>query len=318
MNILVTGGAGFIGSHLAEALCRRGARVRVLDNLSGGNRRNLDWRRTGDELDFVEGDIRDLPLVRRLVAGCDWVFHEAAVASVPRSVEDPIGTNEQNLTGTLNVLVAARDARVKRLVFASSSAIYGASAALAQKESDPPDPRTPYALQKYAGERYGQMFQQLYQLETVALRYFNIFGPRQAFDSPYSGVIAKFCTACLHGDVPTIFGDGGQTRDFAHVDNAVFANLLAAEAPGERVAGRVFNVGVGQCRSVRELWQALRALVGRAVTPKFAPARAGDIPHSLADLSAAEQDLGYQVRVGWEEGLRRTLEFYQAPAQSGC
>jgi nucleoside-diphosphate-sugar epimerase len=311
MNVLVTGGAGFIGSHLAQALCARGAAVRVLDNLSVGSRQNLAWAGSKDALEFIEGDVRDLALLRQLASGCEWVFHEAAVASVPRSVEDPIGTNDQNLTGTLNVLVAARDAGVKRLVFASSSAIYGASEAPVQKESDPPSPLTPYALQKYAGERYAQMFWHLYGLETVALRYFNIFGPRQAFDSPYSGVIAKFCTACLAGQSPTIFGDGTQTRDFAHVANAVQANLQAAQAPRDRVAGRVFNVGVGEARSVLALWETLGALTGRALAPKFAPPRPGDIGHSLGDLADARADLGYAVQVGWEPGLRETLAWYR-------
>lgn len=312
VNALVTGGAGFIGSHLAEALCRRGAKVRVLDNLSTGNPRNLEWKRPGDAIEFVRGDIRDCALVDRLVAGCDCVFHQAAVASVPRSVEDPAGTNEQNLTGTLTLLLAARNAGVKRFVFASSSAIYGASSASVQRESDAPDPLSPYALQKYTGEQYGRMFWSLYGLETVALRYFNIFGPRQAADSPYSGVIARFCAACVENQPPTILGDGKQTRDFAYVTNAVHANLLAAEAPRDRVAGRVFNIGCGRARSVLELWNGLASITGSTMTPRFAPARQGDVRHSVADISAARCDLGFEVQFGWEEGLRLTLDFYRS------
>lgn len=314
MNALVTGGAGFIGSHIAEALCRKGHRVRVLDNLSTGNLQNLEWRRPGDDIDFVEGDIRDMELVKRAVQGCDVVFHEAAVASVPRSVEDPVGTNDQNLNGTLIVLTAARDARVRRFVFASSSAVYGASAAACQKEDDPLDPLSPYALHKAAGEQYCRLFWRLYRLETVALRYFNIFGPRQAFDSPYSGVIAKFCTAFLEKTPPTIFGDGQQTRDFAYVANVVHANLLAAQAPAERVAGRVFNVGSGHARSVLDLWNTLANLTGFRPALQFAPARAGDVRHSVASLDIAWRELGYQVQIGWEEGLQRTLEYYRSNA----
>lgn len=286
--------------------------MRVLDNLSTGNLQNLGWRRPGDAIDFVEGDIRDMELVKRAVQGCDVVFHEAAVASVPRSVEDPVGTNDQNLNGTLIVLTAARDARVRRFVFASSSAVYGASTAACQEESDALDPLSPYALHKAAGEQYCRMFWRLYGLETVALRYFNIFGPRQAFDSPYSGVIAKFCTAFLEKTAPTIFGDGQQTRDFSYVANVVHANLLAAEAPAERVAGRVFNVGSGNARSVLDLWNTLSSLTGFCPAPQFAPARAGDVLHSVASLDTARRELGYEVQVGWEEGLRRTLEYYRA------
>ncbi|HOK76439.1 MAG TPA: SDR family oxidoreductase [Verrucomicrobiota bacterium] len=312
MNALVTGGAGFIGSHIAEALCRRGHWVRVLDNLTTGNLQNLGWRQPGDEINFVEGDIRDMELVTRVVQGCDVVFHEAAVASVPRSVEDPVGTNDHNLNGTLIVLTAAREARVRRFVFASSSAVYGASTAACQKENDALDPLSPYALHKAAGEQYCRMFWRLYGLETVALRYFNIFGPRQAFDSPYSGVIAKFCTAFLEKTAPTIFGDGQQTRDFSYVANVVHANLLAAEAPAERVAGRVFNVGSGNARSVLDLWNTLSSLTGFCPSLQFAPARAGDVRHSVASLDIARRELGYEVQVGWEEGLRRTLEYYRA------
>jgi UDP-glucose 4-epimerase len=295
-------------------MCRKGHHVRVLDNLSTGNLQNLGWRQPGDAIDFVEGDIRNIELVRRVVQECDVVFHEAAVASVPRSVEDPVGTNDQNLNGTLIVLTAARDARVRRFVFASSSAVYGASNAACQKEDDPLDPLSPYALHKAAGEQYCRMFWRLYGLETVALRYFNIFGPRQAFDSPYSGVIARFCTAFLEKTPPTIFGDGQQTRDFAYVANVVHANLLAAQAPTERVAGRVFNVGSGHARSVLDLWNTLSNLTGFCPALQFAPARAGDVRHSVASLDIARRELGYEVQIDWEEGLRRTLEYYRSKA----
>ena len=312
MKALVTGGAGFIGSHLAEALCRRGARVIVLDNLSQGKLANLAWRRPGDTLEFVQGDIRDEALARQLIAGCEWVFHQAAVASVPWSVAEPLASHSHNLEGTLRLLVAAREAGVKRFLYASSSAIYGDLEAPVKHEGLPPCPLSPYALQKYAGEKYCQLFHRLYGLETVGLRYFNIFGPRQAGDSPYSGVIARFCAAMLQGRRPTIFGDGLQSRDFAYVENAVWANLLAAEAPAQKVAGRFFNVASGQSVNLLHLVASLNRLTGQQLAPEFAPPRAGDVRCSQADLTAAESALGYTVKVSWEEGLARTLDFYRA------
>lgn len=312
MKALVTGGAGFIGSHITEALCRKGAEVIVLDNLSLGNPDNLSWKKPGDKVDLVEGDIRDRDLLAKLMPGVEWVFHQGALPSVPRSVAEPLESNSQNLDGTLNVLLAARDAGVKRLMFASSSSIYGNADAPAKYEGLPVQPLSPYALQKYGGERYCQLFHQLYGFETVALRYFNIFGPRQAFDSPYSGVIAKFCTFMLEGKQPVIFGDGSQARDFTFVDNAVAANLLAAEAPADRAAGKVFNVAAGHSIDLIRLVNDINKLTGQQLQPRFEPARAGDVLHSLADISAARAGLNYDVKVGWEEGLRRTLEFYQA------
>jgi UDP-glucose 4-epimerase len=231
--------------------------------------------------------------------------------SVPLSVKQPLESHRQNLDGTLKLLVAARDAKVKRFLFASSSAIYGDSDAEKKHESLPPNPLSPYALQKYASEKYGQLFHQLYGLETVGLRYFNIFGPRQSFDSPYSGVIAKFCTAMLAGMAPTIYGDGKQSRDFTYVENAVAANLLAAEAPAERVAGKVFNVAGGQSICLLQLVEELNRLTGQRLEPRFEPARAGDVRTSLADISAARRELNYEVKVNWQEGLRRTIEFYR-------
>jgi UDP-glucose 4-epimerase len=311
MKALVTGGAGFIGSHISEALCRRGAEVVVLDNLSLGNPANLDWKKPGDKLDLVEGDICDQALLAKLMHGVDWVFHQGAMPSVPRSVAEPLESNAQNLDGTLYVLVAARDAGVKRLMFASSSSIYGNADVPEKREDLPVQPLSPYALQKYGGERYCQLFHQLYGFEAIAMRYFNIFGPRQAFDSPYSGVIAKFCTFMLEGTQPVIFGDGSQARDFTYVENAVAANLLAAEAPAEKAAGKVFNVAAGHAIDLIRLVKDINLLTGQQLQPRFEPARVGDVLHSLADISAARASLNYEVKVDWEEGLRRTLEFYR-------
>ena len=313
MKALVTGGAGFIGSHISEALCRRGAEVVVLDNLSLGNPANLDWKKPGDKLDLVEGDICDQALLAKLMPGVDWVFHQGALPSVPLSVAKPLESNAQNLDGTLYVLLAARDAGVKRLMFASSSAIYGNADVPEKREDLPVQPLSPYALQKYGGERYCQLFHQLYGFEAIALRYFNIFGPRQAFDSPYSGVIAKFCTFMLEGKPPVIFGDGSQARDFTYVENAVAANLLAAEAPAEKAAGKVFNVAAGHAIDLIRLVKDINQLTGQQLQPRFEPARAGDVLHSLADISAAQEALSYQVTVTWEEGLARTLDFYRGP-----
>jgi nucleoside-diphosphate-sugar epimerase len=311
MKALVTGGAGFIGSHLAEALCRRGAKVIALDDLSLGSLGNLAWRRNGDALDFVQGDTGDAALLNKLVPGCDWVFHHAAMPSVPRSVAEPVESNRQNLDAALALLVAARDAGVKRFIFASSSAIYGDAPVDRKIESLPPAPLSPYALQKYAAEKYGQMFHQLYGLPAVSFRYFNVFGPRQSFDSPYSGVIARFCTVMLQGQPPTIFGDGQQSRDFTYVDNVIAANLLAAEAPVEKVAGKVFNCATGESVSLLDLVNELNHLTGQTLEPCLEPPRAGDIRHSRADISAIEGGLGYRAQIHWREGLRRTLDFYR-------
>lgn len=310
MKALVTGGAGFIGSHISQTLIQRGAKVIALDNLSLGQRHNLDWANRAD-LEFVEGDVTDETLIRQLVTGCDWVFHEAAMPSVPRSVQDPLGSNFHNTDGTLRMLVAARDAGVKRFLFASSSAIYGDQDAPSKHEQLPPSPLSPYALQKYAGERYCQLFQQLYGLPTVALRYFNVYGPRQAFDSPYSGVIAKFCTAMLKGETPVIYGDGLQSRDFTYIDNVVQANLVAAEAPAEKVAGGVFNAATGHSVTLLDLVQDLNDLTGQSIKPRFEPGRTGDVRSSLADNSAAEKAFGYKATVTWKEGLAKTLDFYR-------
>ncbi len=311
MKALVTGGAGFIGSQIAQELCARGAEVIVLDNLCLGKVENLAWKSSGDHLDFVEGDINDEPLIRKLLAGCDWVFHQGALPSVPRSVQDPWGSHVPNIDGTLKMLLASRDAGVKRFLFASSSSIYGDVDAPSKHESLPPNPLSPYALQKYTGEKYGLLFHHLYGFPFVALRYFNIFGPRQAFDSPYSGVIAKFCTAMLKGERPVIQGDGLQSRDFTFVANAVAANLSAAEAPSENVAGRAFNVACGQSVTLLQLIADLNELTGQSIEPEFGPGRMGDVRSSLADISAAVEAFGYAPSVGWKEGLSQTLGFYR-------
>lgn len=311
MKALITGGAGFIGSHIAQALCARGAEVIVLDNLLLGKAANLDWKTPGDRLEFVEGDIGDEALVRKLVAGCDWVFHQGALPSVPRSVQDPWASHVPNIDGTLKMLIAARHAGVRRFLFASSSSIYGDVDTPWKHESLPPNPLSPYALQKYTGEKYGLLFRKLYGFPFVALRYFNVFGPRQAYDSPYSGVIAKFCTALLRGERPVVHGDGLQSRDFTFVENAVAANLAAAEAAEEAVAGRTFNVACGQSVTLLQLLADLNELTGQAVEPEFAPGRAGDVRSSLADITAAREAFGYEPRVTWKEGLARTLAFYR-------
>jgi UDP-glucose 4-epimerase len=312
VKALVTGGAGFIGSHIAEALCRRGASVIALDNLCLGSVENLAWKRAGDQLEFVQGDVTNCKVVSDLVRGCDWIFHEAALPSVPMSVEKPIETNQQNLDATLQLLVAARDAKVKRFMLASSSAIFGDSDAPVKRETDMPLPLSPYALQKYASERYAQMFYHLYGLETVSFRYFNVFGPRQSFDSPYSGVIAKFCTLMLAGKAPTIFGDGKQSRDFVSIRNVAEANLLAAEAPANMVAGRVFNIGTGTSINLLDLVDELNRQTGQNLKPNFGPARAGDVRSSQADISAARMQLRYEPKVTWQQGLEETLDFYRA------
>jgi UDP-glucose 4-epimerase len=290
--------------------------VIVLDNLSSGKLENLSWRKTGDDLEFIKGDVANELLLRGLLPGCDVVMHQAAVPSVPTSIAQPLETNTQNLDATLRLLVAARDARVKGFLLASSSAIYGDGETVPKHEALPPNPLSPYALQKFAAEKYAQLFHQLYGLETVSFRYFNIFGPRQSFDSPYSGVIARFCTAMLRGQPPTIFGDGKQARDFTYIDNVVAATLLALETGAEKVAGKVLNVACGQSISLLELAAELNRLTGQNLKPVFEPARAGDVRISCADISAAQRELGYAVKVPWQEGLRRTLEFYRAEARS--
>jgi len=304
---LITGGAGFIGSHLAEELLRQGANVRVLDDFSTGKRRNLEHLHS---LDLLEGDVGDLGTCRGAMAGVDYVLHQAAVASVPRSVEDPLATNQTNVTGTLNVLIAARDARVRRVVFAGSSAIYGNGPQSPKREDLAPEPISPYAVQKLAAEQYCRAFHQLYGLETVTTRYFNVFGPRQDPGSPYSGVISLFAAAILEGRSPVIHGDGEQTRDFTYVANVVDGVLRACHTPA--AAGQVFNLATGTSASLNELLLMMGRLSGAAVLPTYGPPRDGDVRHSAADISRASAALDYTPRVSLEKGLAETLTWFRA------
>ncbi|HUE70713.1 MAG TPA: SDR family oxidoreductase [Pirellulaceae bacterium] len=306
-TFLVTGGAGFVGSHIVEALVRRGDQVRVLDNFSTGNRQNL--AAIADRIELIEGDVNDPERVARAVKGVDCIFHEAALASVPRSVESPLESHAACATGTVNVLDQARRAGVRRVVYAASSSAYGNQPHASKRESDLPSPLSPYAAAKLASELYCQAFYHTYGLETVCLRYFNVFGPRQDPHGPYAAVIPLFITKLLAGERPLIYGDGKQSRDFAYVENVVQANLLAAEAPG--VAGRTFNVGCGRSVSLLDLLNSLNRLLKTNVEPEFQPARAGDVRDSLADITHAVTDLGYEPRVDLEEGLRRSVEFYR-------
>jgi UDP-glucose 4-epimerase len=306
---LITGIGGFIGSSLARALLARGEQVRGVDNFSTGNRKNI--AELLDRIDFRDTDILDLDAMHKACAGVDYVLHQAAIPSVPKSVLDPLASNRANLDGTVNVLVAARDAKVKRVVFAASSSVYGETPTLPKRESMTPDPISPYAVAKLASEHYLISFYRCYQLETVALRYFNIFGPRQDPSSPYSGVLAKFITIMLRGEQPAIYGDGEQSRDFTYIDNAVEANLLACQAPAAKAAGQVFNVATGRRVSLNETFKLLQGLTSYSGQPKYEPERGGDIKHSLADISKAESALGYKPKVDFEEGLRRTVEWYR-------
>jgi nucleoside-diphosphate-sugar epimerase len=306
VTALVTGGAGFIGSHLTEALCARGIAVTVLDNLLLGAENNLAHIK-GD-LTVLKGDIRDREVLRKAVQGKDWVFHLAAYPSVPYSIEHPELTNQINLDATLALLAECAAARVRRVVFSSSCSVYGDCAEVA-RESDPVHPLSPYALQKLASEQYVRLFSDLRGVPGTALRYFNVFGPRQAFSSPYSGVIARFCTTLLEGKRPIIFGTGEQSRDFVSVHDVVQANLLAAEK--DSAVGHVFNIGTGASTSVLDLLNTLKKILGSDLAPEFQPRRTGEIQYSCADISAAEQHLGFRPKVSLEEGLRETLDFYR-------
>lgn len=305
---LVTGGAGFIGSHLVDRLVSEGHGVRVLDNLSEGRRENL--ADVMDAIEFILGDLRDRAVVRRAVTGVEYVLHQAALRSVPRSVADPFATHDVNVTGTLTLLLAARDAGVRRVVFASSSSVYGSATELPLRESQMPRPVSPYAASKVAGEFYCSVFTTLYQVETVCLRYFNVFGPRQDPTSEYAAVIPRFIMAALTGAPLEIHGDGLQSRDFTYIDNAVEANLLAATTPG--IAGEVFNVGGGERYSVLEIKAHLEEILGKPLAVYHTPARAGDVRHTQADLSKATERLGYRPTICFREGLRRTVESFRA------
>ena len=302
---LVTGGAGFIGSHIVDRLRARGDEVRILDDLSSGKRENVP---PGVEL--VEGSVADLETAQRAVAGCDYVIHQAAIPSVPRSVKDPVSSNRANVDGTLNMLVAARDAGAKRVVFAGSSSVYGESAVLPKREDMRPAPLSPYALQKLIGEQYCQMFTRLYGLETVTTRYFNVFGPRQQPGSPYSGVISLFIDALAQGQTPKVHGDGRQTRDFTFVADVVTGVLKAAEAPG--VAGEVINVAAGGRISLLELIRNIQMVLGTDVEPVFGPVREGDVRDSQADIAKARQLLGFTPSIPFDEGLRQTIAWFQS------
>lgn len=309
-TFLVTGGAGFIGSSLVHALVGLDHQVRVLDDLSSGHLRNLEALE--DKIVFKRGDIRDRAVVEELVAGADFVLHQAAIPSVVKSVERPEVTHDVNLNGTLNVLECARRAGVKRVVFAGSSAVYGNSPVLPKVETMPSAPLSPYALHKSTGELYGKLYTELYGLEVVTLRYFNVFGPRQDPKSDYAAVIPRFITMMLSGQRVTVFGDGLQTRDFCHIDNVVAANLLACTTPG--VAGRHFNVACGERISLLDLVERLNAILGTALPPEFAPARPGDIAHSVADIRAAKDGLGFEPRIDVTEGLARTVAWFRGRA----
>jgi nucleoside-diphosphate-sugar epimerase len=320
MRYLVTGGAGFIGSHLSEALLRKGGKVRLLDNLSTGARQNLEHLKSLDgDLEVIEADLNDTDAARRACAGVEVAFHLAALPSVARSVEFPISSNAANVTATLTLLCAARAAGIRRFIYAASSSAYGDAfeppkssrlrrdRVVVKRESMPPRPLSPYAVSKLAAEYYTQIFHDVYGVETVCLRYFNIFGPRQNPFSAYGAAIPKFISAILHDQSPVVFGDGKQSRDFTYVENAVRANLLAATAPKARVSGEVFNVACGRNTTLLGVIDRVNRLVSKRVTPHFAPARPGDVRHSKADISKARRLLGYRVTVSLAEGLERTI-----------
>ena len=310
---LVTGGAGFIGSHLAGRLLAEGAGVRVFDNFSTGSLANLPAAEaSAGRLEIIRGDIRDLAALERAAVGVTAIFHQAAMRSVPRSVADPVGANENNVTGTVQVFEAARRAGVRRVVYASSSSVYGDRPELPKREDQVPAPMSPYAVSKVAGEQYGQVWHRLYGVETVGLRYFNVFGPRQDPASEYAAVIPKFILWGLRGEPLEVHGDGRQSRDFTYIDNVVDANLLAARAPD--VAGELFNVGCGERTSLLEIAERLEKIFGRPLARRHTPLRAGDVPHTLADVAKGKRLLGYAPLVGFDEGLARTVQYFRGVA----
>ena len=311
-RFLVTGGAGFIGSNLAEHILSRGDSVVILDDFSTGKRENLPD--PTDNFELIEGSITDLETCHRAVAGADYVLHEAALPSVPRSIQDPVASNHVNVVGTLNMLVAARDAGVKRLVYAASSSAYGDTVQLPKIETMSPNPLSPYAITKYTGEMYCEAFSRLFGLETIALRYFNVFGPRQDPTSQYSAVIPKFITALLAGESPIIYGDGEQSRDFTHIENVVQANLLACEA-GPEAVGKVFNCAFGERTTLNEIVQTIKDILESDVPVEYTETRPGDVKHSLADLGRANDLLGYSPKVALREGLDKLIPWYAAQIQ---
>jgi nucleoside-diphosphate-sugar epimerase len=310
---LITGIAGFIGSSLAHALVERGEQVRGVDNFSTGKKQNLAgiW----DGIEFHEADLLDLNALQRACQGVDFVLHEAALPSVPKSVQDPLGNNRANVDGTVNLLIAARDAKVKRVIYAASSSAYGDSPSLPKHEDMTPRPVSPYAVAKLAGEHYMGSFYRCYGLETICLRYFNIFGPRQDPSSPYSGVLAKFITQMLNGEQPTIFGDGTQSRDFTYIDNVIEANLLACKAPAAAL-GQTFNIATGHRFDLNQTFNMLKKITGYSGQVKYAPERAGDVKHSLAEISRAEKHLGYKPKVEFQKGLEKTVAWYRTEMQA--
>ena len=308
---LVTGGAGFIGSNIVEELLRRGERVRVLDNFCTGKPESLDFVREyqSSSFELIEGDVRNLETCRRACQGVDYVLHQAALCSVPRSVNDPTSTNEVNITGTLNILLAAKESGVKRVVYASSSSVYGNSTILPLKETQPPSPISPYAASKLAGEYYCRVFSTIYGLETVSLRYFNVFGPRQDPESEYAAVIPRFILLALQGKPLEVHGDGLQSRDFTYISNVVEANLLAATSANTN--GEALNIGTGQRYTVLEIAKAISDILGKELSYYHTPPRKGDVRHTQAEISQAQKLLGYRVRVGFEEGLKKTVDYFR-------
>ena len=308
-NVLVTGGAGFIGSNLTAALLQRGHFVRILDDFSTGKRENLIFDKDYPSSEVIEGDIRDFSTCQKAVKGIEYVFHQAALPSVQRSIEDPETSNAINVGGTLNILLAAREEKVKRVIYASSSSVYGDTPTLPKHEEMPPDPLSPYALQKYIGEQYCRLFYQLYGLDTISLRYFNIFGPKQDPNSLYSAVIPKFIDALLQGRPPIIFGDGEQSRDFTYIENVVQANLLAMSA--EHLHGEAINIACGKRISLNQLLNVLKEILGSKLSPIYQEPRKGDVKHSLADIRKGKEIINYEPIVGIEIGLKKTVEFFQ-------
>jgi UDP-glucose 4-epimerase len=308
-NVLVTGGAGFIGSNLTEALLQRGHFVRVLDDFSTGKRENLIFDKAFPSLEIIEGDIRDYSTCQKAMEGMEYIFHQAALPSVQRSVEDPETSNAVNVGGTLNILLAAKKTGVKRVIYASSSSVYGDTPSLPKHEEMPSNPLSPYALQKYIGEQYCRLFYQLYGLEAVSLRYFNIFGPKQDPNSIYSAVIPKFIDALLQGRPPIIFGDGEQSRDFTYIENVVQANLLAVST--EHLHGETINIACGKRISLNQLLNFLKEILGSKQSPIYEEARKGDVRHSLADIHKGKEILNYEPTVGIEIGLKKTVKFFQ-------
>lgn len=308
MRILITGAAGFIGSSIAKRAVADGHSVIGVDNLITGNRENLDS--VAGQIEFHVADIRDRAQMHELCHDVEVIFHEAALPSVPKSVIDPLTSHQHNVEGTVSLLLAAREQKVRRVVYAASSSAYGESPTLPKHEQMIPAPISPYAVQKLTGEYYMQSFHRVYGMETVSLRYFNVFGPFQAADSPYSGVLAKFITSLLQNQAPVIYGDGQQSRDFTYIDNVVTANLLAATAPADMVAGKVYNLACGERHSLLDTFRILATLTGFSGEPEFGPPRNGDIQHSLADIQLITREMSYTPAVGFVEGLRRTVRWY--------